>query len=673
MKKIILWYLLSTVWLLSEQNATNALKNETSPYLQQHIHNPVNWYPWGKEALDKAKKENKLIFLSIGYSTCHWCHVMEEESFVDEELAKLLNDDFIAIKVDREEYPQIDKKYQQHYIDVHGKRGGWPLSVFMSPRAEVFFLGTYIPKEEGYGSKGLLHMLPSFVKLQKDRKAFTETLIKYKKKQNNTKLTSKLDSKIIENTVKEIAKQYDFVNGGFATRPKFPEASKIELLLAIYALNGNKQAFTMAETTLRRMAEGGIYDQIGGGFFRYTTDYAWQIPHFEKMLYTNAELITVYVKLYQMTGDKLYKRVVDETIAQMEKHYMQDGLYLSASDADSDGEEGGYFIYEYEAVEDALQAKGWKPKEIEQSLVYLGIEEDGNIDGDLSHTHITSQIKPSRVDELRAYLKQQSAKRTFPFVDKKINTAWASMMIKALFVASKINDNYLALATQRLENLLTLMRSKVALYHQVLLSKIPTQKALLEDYTFLIDALIVGYGRSYNEKYLSLAETLVEEALAKFYRDKRWYLSDDGIGALADFDDRYYTSALSQMLENLVRLSTFNEDLKYNEIVKETIHNLGSILEKSPAEASKLVQTFLRLEKGDIVIHASREKLLLAQTALNKVGYPFLLSKTQESDEYLACKTTMCFAYDKNISKLIEKINHAVKPMARKIKWNKVK
>ena len=379
------------------------------------------------------------------------------------------------------------------------------------------------------------------------------------------------------------------------------------------------------------------------------------------MLYTNAELIAVYVKLYEMTGDKLYKKVIDETIAQIEKNYMQKDAYLSASDADSNGEEGGYFIYEYIEVKSALKEKEWNAKEIEDALAYMGIEEDGNIDGDFSQPHITNEKVPARVDELRAYLKSISNKRTFPFVDKKINTAWNAMMIKALFVASKLNNRYLVLAEKRLAGLLWRMYPKQTLYHQTLIGKAPTQKALLEDYAFLVDALITGYERSYDNVYLKLAQTLTEEAVGKFYKGKRWYLSDDGIEAYADFDDRYYTSALSVMLENLVRMSSLTEELKYNAIVQETITNMGAVLEVNPAFAPKLVHTFLRLKKGDIIIHAKREKLRIAQAKLDKVAYSFILSKVQESDEYLACKTTMCFAHDKNITKLIEKIEKAVK------------
>lgn len=654
---------MTTLW--AEHNHTNALIKEDSPYLQQHAHNPVNWYPWGKEAFEKAKKKNKLIFLSIGYSTCHWCHVMEEESFTDDVVAKLLNESYISIKVDREEFPQLDKKYQQLYMAMHGERGGWPLSIFMSPQAEVFHLATYIPREEGYGSKGMMNMLPSFSQLQHENVRQLQTLVDQHKKaaiKGNAKesLKEKLTLKVMDKVLDEISAEFDKENGGFASRPKFPEASKIELLIDIYKLNGNKKALLMAETTLKKMAQGGIYDQIGGGFFRYTTDVAWQIPHFEKMLYTNAELIPVYVSMYELTSDPLYKKVVDETIAQMEAYFMKGDLYLSASDADSDGEEGGYFIYSYERVKDALLNKGMNTTQLEETLSYLGIEEDGNIDIEFSHTHITSSKIPDNLEEVKTYLKDVSAKRTFPFVDTKIITAWNAMMIKALFSASKLDSKYLSLANQRLEALLKLMRKGDVLYHQTLLGKVAKQEGLLEDYAFLMDAMIEGYPKTYDKTYLIQLEALAKEAIRKFYKNRQWYLSDDGIEVLADFDDRYYTSALSVMLENLVRLSSLTEELDYNEIVKKTIKESGAVLGTTPVKAPKLLHTFLRLKMGDVIIKSNAKKLQKSRKQIEAMKYPFVLSKPEESDKYLACRVNSCFAYDTNITALINKIKEVV-------------
>ena len=665
MKYLFLLYLF-TFFLFAESKYTNALISEDSPYLQQHAYNPVNWYPWGEEAFDKAKREHKLIFLSIGYSTCHWCHVMEEESFENEAVAKLLNDNYVSIKVDREAYPQLDKKYQNWYMTVHGKRGGWPLTVFMSPEAKVFHLATYIPAEEGYGSKGMFTMLPAFVSLQKKDKAqFSRLVEKYEKRRKERNahkgIKSKLTEDIVNTFMAETKKQFDRTYGGFAKRPKFPEASKLELLLDIYHLYGNKEALYMAEFTLKKMAEGGIYDQVGGGFFRYTTDEAWHIPHFEKMLYTNAELIPVYVKLYEITKDPLYKKVVRETISQMETHFMQKGLYVSASDADSAGEEGGYFIYNYAEVKEALVKKGLPLKEVEDALAYLGIEEDGNIDGELSHIHITSQNVPRSLDEVKSYLRSLRDKRIFPFLDRKIITSWNAMMIKALFSASHMDDSYAEMAKKRLERLLSVLQVKGILYHQTLLGHKPTQKALLEDYAFLMDALIEGYSRTYNKEYLTTLKQLAKETETHFYKKGIWYLSDDGIDALADFDDRYYTAALSRALEDLVRGASLGEELEYNEIVKKTLKMQGAVLENEPQTASKLLHTFLRLKKGDVIIKSTKEKLLKAQNEIDAMSYPFVLTKIEESDKYLACRVNSCFAYDNNITILIEKINKMVK------------
>ena len=665
MVKILLSIFFFT-FLFAEHNYTNALSNEDSPYLQQHVHNPVNWYPWGNEAFEKAKKENKLIFLSIGYSTCHWCHVMEDESFKDETVAKLLNDDYISIKVDREEYPQIDKKYQQLFMSVHGKRGGWPLTVFMSPDAEAFHLETYIPVEEAYGLDGMLKMLPAFAKMHKENiKNFAGLVDKHKEllEEGSRKksLKTKLTLSIIDKFINEVEEEFDSKNGGFAKRPKFPEASKLALLLDIYKINGNKKALSMAEFTLKKMAESGIYDQIGGGFFRYTTDIAWQMPHFEKMLYTNAELIPVYVTLYELTKKPLYKRVVSETIAQMENYFMKSGVYLSASDADSKGEEGGYFIYNYDEVRQALLDQGMKEEDAEEALAYLGIEEDGNIDGELSLAHITSSKEPSKLEEVKAYLKKLSAKREFPFLDRKINTAWNAMMIKALFSASKLDEKYLQLGKSRMRSLLKLMRTKETLYHQTLLGKEPKQKGLLEDHAFVMDALIEGYVKTYNKAYLLELKKLAKEIKNKFYKNGTWYLSDDGINAVADFDDRYYTSALSMVLENFVRVASLTEDLEFNEVVKKTIKESAAVLEKKPAEASKLLHVFLRLKLGDVIIKSTLDNLLHSRDEIESMQYPFVLSKTEDTEKYLACRVNSCFAYDKNITTLIEKINKMVK------------
>jgi hypothetical protein len=265
-----------------------------------------------------------------------------------------------------------------------------------------------------------------------------------------------------------------------------------------------------------------------------------------------------------------------------------------------------------------------------------------------------------RLEEVKTYLRTVSRKRTFPFVDSKIITAWNAMMVKALFTASKLDSHYLTLADQRLEVLLKGMRIKNRLYHQTLLGKKPKQEGLLEDYAFLMDAMIEGYVKTYNKKYLLELQVLAKEAIDKFYRKKRWYLSDDGIEAEADFDDRYYTSALSVMLENLVKLASLTEELFYAEVVEETLENSGGILKNTPAKAPKLLHTFLRLKMGDVIIKATTQKLQNSRKEIEAMQYPFVLSKSEESDKYLACRVNSCFAYDANLTALIKKIEKAV-------------
>jgi len=616
---------------------TNALIHEPSPYLQQHAHNPVNWYPWGKEALEKAKKAHKLIFLSIGYSTCHWCHVMEEESFTDTKVAALLNRDFISIKVDREQYPQIDKKYQHIYEVMHGRRGGWPLSVFLTPQMEVLDIRTYIPKEEGYGSEGLLKLLPKLALLRGDTQAMQVQLMQmqHRMKQHGNTKDRQEKEKIEKAFLSSVATFYNAQNGGFGTHPKFPEASKLETLMTLYRLEHNATVWKMAEKTLDVMAKGGIYDQIGGGFFRYTLDAAWQTPHFEKMLYTNAEMICTYTQAYLLNGKAMYRRIVKESIAAMLRHFGYGKLFFSASDADSNAEEGGYYLERYEKVRSALLQRRWEPKIVNANLAYYGIEEDGNIDGELSLPHITLAVAPPRAKAFKAYLASLRKRRMFPFVDKKINTAWNAMMIDALFAASRIERYYLVRAEASLDALWKRMYSNGVLYHQVLPDGVPAQTGLLEDYAFLTQAYIGAYERTFNRVYLDRALKLASEALKRFYKNGVWYLDNEGI-AQADFDDRYYTSPLSVMLHSLLTLSEIGSKTDWYDLVQKSVPAT-----LKPSESPALVSLLIRLKRGDVMLHVKRMFLLDAQSQIDRIRYPFVLSQPEESSEYLACMRTI--------------------------------
>ena len=660
MKQLFLVYFL-TVLLLAEHNYTNALINEDSPYLRQHAHNPVDWYPWGKEAFEKAKKENKLIFLSIGYSTCHWCHVMEEESFEDEEVARLLNQDYISIKVDREQFPQIDKKYQQLFKSLNGRSGGWPLSVFLTPEQKLLYVTTYIPKEKGYGSDGMFKLLPHYSRLfQQNSKKLEQLTSAYDKATKKGFSTQRevvnFDQQLIESVVKTLEENYDAEYGGFGERPKFPEASKISLLLDIYRINGNPKVLSMAKESLTKMARSGLYDQVDGGFFRYTTDQKWQMPHFEKMLYSNAQLISLYARLYQLDPDPLYLKVVNETIAEMDRRFLHQGLYFSASDADSDGEEGGYFIYEYTEIVKGLKERGLNDKDIDATLAYLGIEEDGNIDGDLSHLHLDTSRSPKETERVKAYLRELRQSRTFPFVDKKIITAWNAMMIQALFAAGRIDARYIEEGRARIKSLLSKMSKRELLYHQTLADKQPQQEGLLEDYAFVVDALIKAHQVTLDAEYLHLADRFAEKAIALFYRQGKWYLSNDGVEVLADSDDKHYTAPLTMMLSGLAALAVLKEDLKMDEIVSETLENYGRVLRSNSASAPKLMSVFLRHKIGEIVLKSKQDNLMENQREIEAIDYPFVLIKAQDTPGYLACKLGTCFAESEQLKPVVLKI-----------------
>jgi len=321
---LLLSLILSFATAGSERPA-NALIHEESPYLQQHAHNPVHWMPWGEAAFKKAERENKLIFLSIGYSTCHWCHVMEEESFEDPEVAELLNRYFVAIKVDREERPQIDRYYQEVHRLMNRRAGGWPLTILLTPDRKPFFAATYLPKEERYNQPGLLDLLRSAADVWKKKPEEIEKIASRVEKAmkriatREERFNSAVDADLAQKFVKSLKQSFDQEYGGWGMEPKFPRAMTLTALLKLYALTKDAEALKMAERSLEAMALGGIYDQVEGGFYRYSTDREWKIPHFEKMLYTNAELLEAYALAARITERPLYRRVVRQTVSVLDR------------------------------------------------------------------------------------------------------------------------------------------------------------------------------------------------------------------------------------------------------------------------------------------------------------------------------------------------------------------
>ncbi len=657
--------LLLGLFIMSNLNAkhTNALINEDSPYLLQHAHNPVNWYPWSDEAFNKAKKENKLIFLSIGYSTCHWCHVMERESFENEEVAKILNKDFISIKVDREEYPHIDRHYQDIYMLMNRRGGGWPLTIIMTPDAKTFFSGTYMPADNRYGRSGLKGMLKALKNAYKNRK---DEVIKSVKsiedamdrmgsaKQKSNEL---LDITITKNFVDLMKAQFDQENGGFGTNPKFPHATTLDTLLDIYRITRNKSALNIAEKSLLSMSKGGIYDQIEGGFFRYSIDEMWIIPHFEKMLYTNAELLEAYINGYALTKKDRFKEVIEETIQNIDERFNKDNLYYSASDADSDDEEGKYFVFEYKKILNELIKGGFSKDESKYILEYYSIDPNGNFEGSKSNPYLSGLEKPKNLQKAKEILRANREKKNYAFIDYKIQTSWNSLYLVALFKAGKhIDTKYSQKALKSIDELLKNLYIKGELYHQMIIGKEPKVKGYLEDYAFLISALIEAYQVDFDEKYLNIAKTLSDQSVMKFYKNGVWYMSDDNFKSKAELYDSSYRSALAVMIENLFKIAILSDNLKLQSFAQKSLNSQLGEIKYSPNQHPYAIKTYLQSLLSIIVIKSTKENLLKNKKELNSINYPYTLLKPTKDKNFLACKIDHCFAMNKSLNEVIKKI-----------------
>lgn len=576
---------------------TNDLIHEDSPYLLQHAHNPVNWMAWSDKALQKAKDENKLIFLSIGYSTCHWCHVMERETFEDDVSAKLLNASYVSIKVDREEMPDLDKYYQDVHYLLTKRSGGWPLSIIMTPSQQVIFAGTYLPPQSAHGRMGFRELISfikskfddDFAEVQKSAQSI-EAAIKHYERSFEQKERIDKDA-LIEAFVNNVKASYDDVSKGVGSAPKFPHASTWNALLDIYQQTGNLEALYMSEDALHAMARGGINDQIEGGFYRYSVDEAWVIPHFEKMLYTNAELIEVYAKVFKITQKPFFQEVIDTTIKAMDERFLKEGLYLSASDADSEGEEGKYFVFSFSDTNEALTKRGFTEAETKEVMDYFCITKFGNFEHQTTNPVIAKDEKPLRLEEAVLALKEERQKVAYPFIDTKILTAWNALMITALFEAGKIEK-----AKQTLDTLMDTLYVNGLLYHQIVLGGNLKVEGLLEDYAFVIEALLCGYAHTKEAHYLELAKKLSHDSEHKFYKDETWYLSDKAFRAKAVLEDNSYKSPLSTMMKNLFELAKIEDDMVLSIRAKDMLESFGSGIQKyahAYPEAVRVVALYL--------------------------------------------------------------------------------
>ena len=638
----------------------NHLKNEHSPYLQQHVDNPVDWYPWGEKAFKKAQKENKPIFLSIGYSSCHWCHVMEHESFEDEKTAKVLNEGFISIKVDREERPDIDKHFQDVYRLMNGRPGGWPTSIFLTEDLKPFYSATYIPDEPKYGMmsfKALLDVIAD--KYKHEKKTLlneADRILQHLNPKEDKIQATKLDESIIGRVLDQANQLFDNKDGGFNKAPKFPQASTLDLLLDLYRLTGEKEALNMSILSLSSMARGGLYDRVEGGFCRYSTDNEWLVPHFEKMTYDNALLSEVYLKAYHVTNNNFYKDIAFETIDFMLEKMSQDKLFYSASDADLDGEEGKYFVYTYDKALKSFEKAGIPTKEHEKLAEALHITKEGNFEG----KNIIRVDDPSSLDipfykEAIEALKKRREKRVYPFIDTKVLVSWNAMMIKSLFKAGRTDSKYLKPAINSLDRLLETMYINSQLFHSTLIGKEPKIQAFLEDYAFLGETLIEAYESTLDETYLITATKLANSAIEKYYVNGKWKFSRGEFETDADIYDSSYPSSVSTMISLLYSLSSLVDPV-YKKFVFKTLEIHSYDVMRQPISTPKMSRMVIRYLKDDIIIKAKEEKLELHITELDTITYPFTIMKNDTNDGFMLCNSNSCFGHEKDFESILKSL-----------------
>ena len=569
----------------------NRLANEKSPYLLQHKDNPVNWYPWGEEALTKAKEENKPLFISIGYSTCHWCHVMNRVSFNDVEVAKVLNEHFISIKVDREERPDVDKVYMSFAQAMTGQ-GGWPLTVFATPTGRPFHVGTYFPKESRNGMIGVIELankLNDFWITDEEKFLHTsEQILNEVKKIYEKYNTEDIEDNIDSQSNAMLKKMFDFENGGFGSRPKFPMPQYLLFLLAYAEKFDDKNSLEIAEFTLEKMYKGGIFDHIGYGFFRYSVDEKWLVPHFEKMLYDNALLSLAYTKAYEVTGKELYKDVADKIYEFIIRDMTSNtnGFY-SAIDADSEGVEGKFYVFSYEEIIDLLGPEAGAAYTMNYDITPEGNFEGLNIPNLIGNE--SSSLNTS-MENLRQRLFRYREKRIPPHTDKKIMTSWNGLMIASLANAGRVfkSSVYIKKAKEAADFILNNSIDNDGNLLSIHINGESYNQGFLEDYTFFVFGILNLYKVTKEEVYLEKAKKLTENMLELFGEKghKGLFFYNHKTEKLVlnpkEIYDGVTPSGNSMALMNLLSLYSITGELEYAAVAKEIFFSFGEELNKNP-------------------------------------------------------------------------------------------
>ena len=611
----------------------NQLAHEKSPYLLQHAENPVDWYPWSKEAFQKAKKENKPVFLSIGYATCHWCHVMAHESFEDKEVAQLMNDAFINIKVDREERPDIDNTYMTVCQMLTGQ-GGWPLTIIMTPEKEPFFAATYLPKSSMQGRIGMLDLVPQIKNAwQNDQKRIDDAVQRIKEGFSKSlqlgQSKQALPGQVTHEAFQNLKDRYDPDYGGFGGSPKFPSPHNL-LFLADYArIHQNDQAKEMVHKTLLQMRLGGLWDHIGKGFHRYSTDREWLLPHFEKMLYDQATLLMAYAEGWKLTGEDLFKETALEIVNYVESQLESpEGLFYSAEDADSEGEEGKFYVWSREEINSILS-----DEETELFCTHYNIRAEGNFldestrqrtDKNIPHlSHSLSDAEEEKLAEIRQKLNKKREKRIRPQLDDKILTDWNGLMIAALAKAGVLlqDQNLIQKAETAFNQLIKLCKTDSS---STLLHRIKDGEAAIEgmadDYAFLIRGALELYNATFNPDYLSEAVEL-QRTFTEYFADQThggfYYTAENAeelLGRQKEIYDGAIPSSNSVAVLNGYQLSRLTGETEFEQQSEKILTAFSDQISDAPAGYT------YALDAHQLMQFPSHEIIITAETADEKAN-----------------------------------------------------
>ncbi len=669
-----------------ENSIANKLINESSPYLLQHAYNPVQWYPWGEEALKKAKEEDKPIIVSIGYSACHWCHVMERECFENEALAALMNEHYVNIKVDREERPDIDQIYMDA-VQAMGLQGGWPLNVFLTPETKPFYGGTYFPPANWESLLGKITKAfwNNREEIEKSAEGFKNTLSRSEVVKYNLLETPK------EFTVDELNKMFgimqpafDLKMGGMNRAPKFPMPSIYAFLLRYYHSTKNIEALRHATLTLDKMAMGGLYDQIGGGFARYSTDVEWFAPHFEKMLYDNGQLLSLYVEAYQITKEESYKTIIYETIGWLEREMTsKEGGFYSSLDADSEGEEGKFYVW-YEP--DLRKLLG---QDADLFIDYYNVNPAGNwehINNILIKSFSDEAFVKKHQQELSSFREKVSGwkelllkerdKRIRPGLDDKILASWNGLMLKGLADAYRVfgEDKFLKLAVDNASFLKTKMKEGDKLYHNYKNGK-ATIDGYLEDYAFTIDGYLSLYEATFEEKWINEAIRLANYVIDHFYDEKEglfFFTADNSEKLIArkkEVFDNVIPASNSAMARNMYKLGLFLYKDDWIELAKSMLSRTKRIIMTDPSYLSNwaCLYTDMTSSTAEIAIigkealkrrkefdvHYLPNKILAGK--IDSSALPILEDRQSKED-----KTIIYVCFDKSCKMPVETVQEAL-------------